>query len=102
MTEKLTSLQKSIRQATAAINGDASMVVTHDVSIEPAPQYNALEIKAIRSEVNVTQRVLANVLSVSPRTVESWESGKTRPSRSASRLLQIIQKQPQILELIMS
>lgn len=101
MTEKITSLQKSIRQATAAIDGDTSMVVTHDVSIAPAPQYNAREIKAIRAEVNVTQRVLANVLSVSPRTVESWESGKTRPSRSASRLLQIIQKQPQILELIL-
>ncbi|MFC6260680.1 helix-turn-helix domain-containing protein [Levilactobacillus fujinensis] len=102
MTDKTTALQRSIRQATAALNGDSSMVTVHEVSIKPAPQYNAAEIKAIRSEVNVTQRVLANVLSVSPRTVEAWESGKSRPSRSASRLLQLIQKQPQILDLIMS
>lgn len=101
MTENLTSLQKSIRQATAAVNGDTTNITRHDVSIKSAPQYNAREIKAIRAEVNVTQRVLAHVLSVSPRTVEAWESGKSHPSRSASRLLQLIQKQPQILALIL-
>ncbi|AVK63955.1 transcriptional regulator [Lactobacillus sp. CBA3606] len=100
MTEKLTALQKSIRQATAALNGDGSQVTTHEVSIMPAPQYSATEIKAIRAEIEVTQRVLATVLSVSPRTVESWESGKSRPSRSASRLLEIIKKQPEVLTLI--
>lgn len=102
MTEKLTALQKSIRQATAALNGDTSMITTHEIVIKPAPQYSAANVKELRNEIDVTQRVLAEVLSVSPRTVESWESGKSRPSRSASRLLELIQKQPELLDLIIA
>ncbi|WP_203637802.1 hypothetical protein [Levilactobacillus wangkuiensis] len=37
MTNKLTSLQESIRQATAALNGDTATVTVHDVLVKSVP-----------------------------------------------------------------
>lgn len=98
MSEKLTDLQKSIQQATAALNGDYSNVTVHESSLQPVPHYSAQDIKAIRSELDITQRVLALVLAVSPRTVEAWEAGKSQPNGSACRLLQLIQQHPNLIE----
>lgn len=102
MTEKLTPLQISIQQATAALQEDDSHVTTHVVSLKPVPDYDAKTIKTIRNEMAVTQRVFAEYISVSPRTVESWEAGNSHPSKTARRLLQIIQARPEILSLIFS
>lgn len=98
MTNK-TELEISIEQATAALQGNETHITTHKVPLD-APYYNAQEIKQIRAKLDTTQRVFANYLGVSSRTVESWESGKSRPSRSASRLIQLIDKRPTILDLI--
>lgn len=100
MTKK-TELEISIEQATAALLGDETHVTTHKVPLA-APHYDAHEIKKIRAKLDTTQRVFANYLAVSSRTVESWESGKSRPSRSASRLIQLVDKEPNILNLIMN
>jgi len=37
MTNKLTSLQESIQQATAALNGDTAAVTVHDALVKPVP-----------------------------------------------------------------
>ncbi|WP_137626340.1 helix-turn-helix domain-containing protein [Lactiplantibacillus pingfangensis] len=100
MTKKLTPLQISIRQATAALHGDESHVTTHAVSLKPVPDFDATAIKTVRSEMAVTQRVFADYIGVSPRTVESWEAGNSHPSSTARRLLQLIQVQPETLNLI--
>ncbi|EIW12429.1 XRE family transcriptional regulator [Lactiplantibacillus plantarum EGD-AQ4] len=98
MSEKLTDLQKSIQQATAALNGDYSNITVHESSLQLVPHYSAQDIKAIRSELGITQRVLALVLAVSPRTVEAWEAGKSQPNGSACRLLQLIQQYPNLIK----
>lgn len=100
MAETPTHLEESIDQMMAALDGDFSHVTIHEVDIKPAPQFSADEVKAIRKEVGLTQRVLAKVLSVSPRTVEAWETGRSHPSRTASRLLEAIQKDPGIVQLL--
>lgn len=101
MTEKLTPLQISLQQATAALHGDGSHLTTHVVSLKPVPDYDANAIKAIRNKMAITQRVFAEYVSVSPRTVESWEAGNSHPSKTARRLLQIIQARPEILSLVL-
>lgn len=100
MSEKLTPLELSVQQITAALHGDDSHVTTHVVSLKPVPEYDANEIRNIRSKMDVTQRVFAQYISVSPRTVESWEAGKSHPSKTARRLIQIIQAQPETLKLV--
>ena len=53
------------------------------------PDVNVAEI---RSTLNMTQRSFASMLGVSPRTVESWEAGRTTPTPTAKKLLYLIRK----------
>ena len=100
MERETNELAQSIAQAKAYLDGDESMVTSHTVTVKPAPRFNAVDIKRIRETNHMTQRVLASYLSFSFRTVEAWESGKASPNRSASRLLEMIEKDPRVIELI--
>jgi len=100
MLNKKTALQQSIDEARAFLNGDETQAETHIIKVMPAPQYDAEMIKAVRRDLDVTQRTFASYLSVSTRTVESWETGKSFPNRSASRLIELIVKDPNIIKLI--
>lgn len=51
------------------------------------PDVNVAEI---RSDLKMTQHGFASMLGVSPRTVESWESGRTTPT--AKKLLYLIRE----------
>jgi putative transcriptional regulator len=60
-----------------------------DVSIE--------DIKQMRQkELNVSQRVLAESIGVSVRTVQGWELGRSRPIGPARRLLHLMRKVPKV------
>ena len=52
---------------------------------------------ALRKSLNMTQRQFAHVIGVSPRTVESWEIGRSTPSPTAKNLLFLIQKNPSLV-----
>ena len=51
------------------------------------------EIKRLREKLGLTQDAFAFKLGVAPYTVRRWESGKTKPSRMASQLLEEIDKE---------
>ena len=51
----------------------------------------------------MTQRVFANYMGVSPKTVEAWESGINHPVGPACRLLSLLEsKKEKAIELIMA
>ena len=54
------------------------------------PNWTPDEIKGIRVKNAMTQRVFANFMGVSVKTVEAWESGRNRPNGSAARLMQVL------------
>ena len=54
-------------------------------------------IAGIRRKLHASTPVFAAYLNVEPVTVRSWEKGRRCPSGPALRLLQIAQKQPEIL-----
>lgn len=54
-------------------------------------------IARIRQQMHVSTPVFAAYLNVNADTVRSWEKGRRTPSGPALRLLQIAQKQPEIL-----
>lgn len=65
--------------------------------------YTPGEIKKVRTNLSLTQKAFSNILGVTPKTVEAWESGKNRPSGTASRLIEFYEKEPEkVLELINS
>ena len=59
---------------------------------DPAHAYTASDVKRIRKARKYSQSTFALILNVSPRTVESWESGIRTPNHAALRLLEIVDK----------
>lgn len=45
-----------------------------------------VDSQSIRKDLSMTQKSFAELLGVSPRTVEAWECGKTTPSPTAKNL----------------
>ena len=65
-------------------------------TVNPAPDYNASEIKNVRIKLNMTQTTFAAVIGVSVKTVEAWESGKNTPIGTARRMLSMLEADPDI------
>lgn len=59
---------------------------------EPPAKYKAKDIKRIRQRNSYSQGVFSRILNVSTKTVQSWESGQRIPTRSALRLLELVDK----------
>lgn len=61
------------------------------VTIEPLKNYKPAEIKSIRLSTGMTQKLFANYMGVSYKTIEAWESGTNNPNGSAKRLLTMME-----------
>ncbi|MCD7845370.1 MAG: helix-turn-helix domain-containing protein [Oscillospiraceae bacterium] len=55
-------------------------------------------VAEVRSSLSMTQREFANVLGVSCRTVEAWESGKSTPTPTARKLMYLIREDNTLVE----
>ena len=67
---------------------------TNTISISPVPDFEAKEIKSIRTELGMTQVLFAGLMGVSPKTVEAWEAGRNMPDGPARRILSMLKKDP--------
>lgn len=65
--------------------------------IIPEIEINAQEIKSIRENINMSQGVFAKLLNVNSSSVKQWEQGKRNPSGSTKVLLELLKKNPKIL-----
>jgi putative transcriptional regulator len=71
---------------------------TRRVTIAPVPHYGATTIKSIRNRLGLSQIAFAEALGVSKKTVEAWEAGTNVPQGPAQRILQLLQKEHDLLE----
>ena len=83
-------IEKSLKEYEAYLNGEPNEVEVVEVSIPVVTEFDAQSIKDLRKKINVTQVGLANLLGVSPRTVESWEANRTEPIRPVQKLLTLL------------
>ena len=58
----------------------------------------AVDAAAIRASLHMTQKAFANVLGVSCRTVEAWESGKSTPTPTAKKLMYLINEDHSLVQ----
>lgn len=58
----------------------------------------AQEIKEIRETINLSQSVFAKLLNVSVSSVRQWEQGKRTPTGSTKVLLELLGKEPHLLD----
>jgi putative transcriptional regulator len=87
-----TGLEETITWA----QGETELRVTTLTIPEPPPPYDAIRVAALRQRLKLSQAGFAQLLNVSPKTVQSWEQGARTPSHAAARLLQIIEN-PKLL-----
>lgn len=59
---------------------------------------SASEIQQIRKILKVSQSVFAKLLNVSLSSVRQWEQGLRKPSGSTMILLELLQKEPGLLD----
>ena len=57
-----------------------------------------VNVLAIRSSLSMTQKDFAEILGVSRRTVEAWESGKNTPTPTARKLMFLIQQDHSLVQ----
>ncbi len=90
------SIVKGLNEAIAHENGTGH-ARKMKCTVNPAPEYNAQQIKDIRLSLGMTQPTFAAVMGVSKKTVEAWEAGTNSPVGSARRFLSVIQADPSTL-----
>lgn len=66
----------------------------------PPPIYTADEIVRIRRSLHMSQSVFARVLNTSTKTVQSWEQGLRQPTQAAQRLLEVLEKKPEVIAVL--
>ena len=104
MSKQFESIKRGLEQIIAFENGDTSVkcrvrnVTIPDV--EPVTEYSKEKIKELRQKNNFTQKTFANVLGVTTKAVEKWEAGERKPTGTAKRLFQLIEKEPSIINVV--
>lgn len=79
------------------LQGSSSKTKTFNIKIKEPQTNNREAVYDLRKTLELTQAQLSMILSVSQRTVESWEQGRTIPNGSSQRLMDILKKYPTIL-----
>lgn len=85
------SIMTGIQEAIDDAKSDKPVLNRHKVIVEPIKEYKPSDIKRIRKSTGMSQNVFASYMGVSGKTVEAWESGTNHPSGAASRLLNMME-----------
>ncbi|MFD2265184.1 helix-turn-helix domain-containing protein [Lacibacterium aquatile] len=71
---------------------DITMRQVETLCLPPKPNFTAADVRRIRASARMSQPVFAALLNVVPTTVAQWEGGQKKPSGSAARLLDLIDR----------
>lgn len=67
------------------------------VEIPDRPGFTPQRITQLRERLGVSQTTFAHLLGTSPARVRAWEHGMQTPSGLASRILEIAEREPEVL-----
>jgi len=98
MNSLFESIKQGLNEAIEYEKGNLPNVKVDKITVSPLHVYTGTKVKEIRTLQNMTQRIFAEALGVSVKTVESWESGKNTPSGCASRMLELLDRDNLLLE----
>jgi putative transcriptional regulator len=89
---KKTDFESVLKSLEQAVEIAAGREPTARVSHRETPN-----MRDVRKQLNLRRSDFAQLLGVSPRTLESWEQGKRQPSGAAGILLRIAMKNPKVV-----
>ena len=87
MREAFESIKAGLEEAIAHASGADKRARVH--------QRDALDVKAIRAQVGMTQAEFSASFGISLGTLRHWEQGVRQPHGPARVLLMVLAKQPQ-------
>lgn len=98
-TQYFDEIKTGLEDALAWAQGKHSAVTLRDVELPDPPQrLTPRQIAAIRKKkVGASQAVFASLMNASVRTIHAWEQGRGQPSGPALRLLDLLDKRPDII-----
>ncbi len=89
MSTAFESIKTGLNEAIAHAEGKAVTAKLH--------QPNAIDVKAIRAQVGMSQTEFASSFGISVGTLRHWERGDRQPQGPARVLLQVVSKQPKVV-----
>ena len=92
------SIKQGLSEAIEYERGKLPNVKVDKITVTPIYVYSAAEIRNIRVRQGLTQKLFAEALGVSVKTIESWESGTNTPSGIANRMLDLIMRDEGLFE----
>ena len=98
MSSLFESIKKGLNEAIEYERGTLPNVKVDKVIVAPLYTYTASEIKEIRTQQGMTQKLFAEAIGVSVKTVESWEAGTNSPSGIANRILELLRQDDNLFE----
>jgi len=98
MNSLFDSIRQGLSEAIEYERGELQNVKVDKISIAPLHSHTPGEIKTIRIRHSMSQKVFAEALGVSVKTVEAWESGRNTPSGVANRMLGFLMQDENLFE----
>ncbi|MBW4057177.1 MAG: helix-turn-helix domain-containing protein [Proteobacteria bacterium] len=100
-TVKKSRLFDELMEAVEDINQwreDKITLKTYTVESKQMEKVTPEIIRDTREKLNLSRPVFAHELHVSPRTLEKWEQGRTKPNDQAATLIMMVRKFPDTLQ----
>ena len=82
MSKYYEELMQSLQEAIDDAQGTEKKLKRRVVTIEPIKEYKAEEIKRIRRQTGLSQKLFASYLGVSNKTISNWENEVSYPDLS--------------------
>lgn len=91
----------SLNELAEHAHGKETGVVIHRRSSQDVleiPDFSPHEIRAVRIAADMSQKTFAACVGVSPKSVEAWEGGRSRPDGAARRIMGLMKSHPHFAE----
>jgi DNA-binding transcriptional regulator YiaG len=90
-------IRKGLEEAIRNANGEITLKTTPLERPGPPPEVGAEELSKLRLKSSMSRDVVAGMLNVSIRAVQSWERGARKSSQGALRLIQVFRQSRSVL-----
>lgn len=88
----------SLNELLDAAQGKETGIIVHPRTVKEVKNFTPQQIKKVRMVANMTQKTFAACIGVSPKSVEAWEGGRSRPDGAARRMLGLMRDHPSFAE----
>lgn len=96
MTKAYDSILKGLQEVEAYINGDTAGAIVHQIEV-PVP-----DVRAIRARTGLSQADFARSIGVKKATLLNWEQNRRTPDGPARVLLALIEKEPGLVQRVLT